>query len=66
MKRTTRREQVEVEVELEILELTEDQRYELINAAQRIFRICNLVEQEFDRKAIAQIAQSILVTLDHE
>lgn len=62
MKRQTR--YVDVQAEVSIFEFTEEEREKLRDTAHRIMRICQLVPQEFDRKAVMDLARGVLDILE--
>lgn len=64
MRRKTRSTEVTVDVDLELFELTREEFEDLTGHAESIVRLCSLVEQPFDRKAIADKAQRIVDTLE--
>lgn len=64
MNRRTRTVNVDVDVDISVLEFTEDEIKDLKIAALRIVRICQLVPQEFDRKAVIDEANAILKVLE--
>jgi len=51
---------VQAEVEIYCWELTEEEIDEIKETLQRILRICNLVPQEFDRKAVKDLTSGLI------
>lgn len=56
--------EINTEVELSVLELTEDEVESIKKAALKITRICQLAPQDFDRKGVMDIAQGITNLLE--
>lgn len=65
MKRRTRFVSIDTELEIPTWEMTEQELETLKETAERIVRICSLEQQEFDRKAVREMALRIIEVMDN-